>query len=92
MLDILAEAAKTSLGFFWKSGWAFVFGYAVSSMIQAFVPRDRLVAYMGDASPRSVGLARVSGMVALRIVALPEGGIGRNARLGAVHTRSESSP
>ncbi len=30
-------------------------------MIQAFVPRARLAAYMGDASPRSVGLATVFG-------------------------------
>lgn len=61
MLDTLAAAATTSLGFFWKSGWAFVFGYAISGMIQAFVPRARLAAYMGDASPRSVGLATVFG-------------------------------
>lgn len=30
-------------------------------MIQAFVPRDRLVRFMGDASPRSVGLATIFG-------------------------------
>jgi len=32
------ETAKTAVGFFWKSGWAFVLGYFISAMIQAFVP------------------------------------------------------
>ncbi len=51
------EAAKTAVGFFWKAGWAFVLGYAVSAMIQAFVPKRRLTRYMGDAGPRSIALA-----------------------------------
>jgi uncharacterized membrane protein YraQ (UPF0718 family) len=62
--DFLAaygEAALTSLGFFWKSGWAFVFGYVISAMIQAFVPKARLTRYMGDAGFRSVSLATVFG-------------------------------
>ena len=25
------EAAKTAAGFFWKAGWAFVLGYAISA-------------------------------------------------------------
>ncbi|MDZ7689763.1 MAG: hypothetical protein U5K69_01165 [Balneolaceae bacterium] len=33
------KSAKTALGFFWKAGWAFVLGYFVSGMIQAFVPK-----------------------------------------------------
>ncbi|MGD8396824.1 MAG: permease [Candidatus Eiseniibacteriota bacterium] len=55
------EAASTSLGFFWKAGWAFVLGYAISGMIQAFVPKSRLTRHMGDAGPRSVTLATVFG-------------------------------
>lgn len=39
--------AKTALGFFWKAGWAFVLGYFVSGMIQAFVPKEKLTSYMG---------------------------------------------
>ena len=56
-----AEAARTALGFFWKAGWAFVLGYAVSGMIQAFVPKARLTRHMGDPGPRSVSLATVFG-------------------------------
>ncbi|MEQ9398917.1 MAG: permease [Longimicrobiales bacterium] len=59
----LADSARTSLGFFWKSGWAFVLGYGISGMIQAFVPRSRLVRFMGGANPRSVALSTVFGTV-----------------------------
>jgi len=60
-LQLWAEAATTSLGYFWKAGWAFVLGYAVSAMIQAFVPKGRLTPFMGDAGVRSVSLATVFG-------------------------------
>jgi len=38
-----------------------VLGYAVSAMIQAFVPKGRLTPYLGDASPKSVSLATLFG-------------------------------
>jgi len=56
-----SEAALTSLGFFWKAGWAFVLGYSVSAMIQAFVPKSRLTPFMGGADARSVSLASLFG-------------------------------
>jgi uncharacterized protein len=59
--QIYAEAAKTSLGFFWKAGWAFILGYFVSGMIQAFVPKDKLTRHMGAADFHSVSLATVFG-------------------------------
>ncbi|MGK7295645.1 MAG: permease [Candidatus Wenzhouxiangella sp. M2_3B_020] len=55
------QAAKTAAGFFWKSGWAFVLGYSISAMIQAFVPKGQLTKYMGDPDPQSVGLSTVFG-------------------------------
>ena len=55
------EAAKTAVGFFWKAGWAFVLGYAMSGMIQAFVPKEKLTRYMGDANARSISLATAFG-------------------------------
>jgi uncharacterized membrane protein YraQ (UPF0718 family) len=58
---LYGEAAKTTIGFFWKSGWAFVFGYAISAMIQAFVPKDQLTRYMGKPNLQSVSLATVFG-------------------------------
>jgi uncharacterized membrane protein YraQ (UPF0718 family) len=60
---LYGEAAKTSLGFFWKSGWAFVLGYAISGMIQAFVPKRQLTRHMGEANLRSVALATGFGAI-----------------------------
>lgn len=55
------ESAKTALGFFWKSGWAFILGYFVSGMIQAFVPKKELTKYMGDADLKSISLSTFFG-------------------------------
>ena len=62
-LTAIADGARTALGFFWKSGWAFVLGYFISAMIQAFVPKSRLTRHMGDAGPGSVSLATVFGSI-----------------------------
>jgi len=62
-LTAIADGARTALGFFWKSGWAFVLGYFISAMIQAFVPKSRLTRHMGDAGPRSISLATVFGAI-----------------------------
>ena len=59
--QLYGEAAKTAVGFFWKAGWAFVLGYWVSAMIQAFVPKSRLTPYMGKADFKSISLATVFG-------------------------------
>ncbi len=60
-LELYGKATKTALGFFWKAGWAFVLGYWVSGMIQAFVPKGRLTPYMGSGDAKSVSLATVFG-------------------------------
>jgi uncharacterized membrane protein YraQ (UPF0718 family) len=59
----VARGVRTGAGFFWKSGWAFVLGYTVSGMIQAFVPRARLVRLMGGADLRSVSLSTIFGAI-----------------------------
>lgn len=58
---LYGEAAVTALGFFWKAGWAFVLGYWISAMIQAFLPKGRLTPYMGKADLKSVSLATLFG-------------------------------
>jgi len=50
-------------GFFWKSGWAFVLGYGVSAMIQAFVPKGRLTQYMGETNAKSLSLSTLFGTI-----------------------------
>lgn len=63
ILQLYGDAAKTAMGFFWKGGWAFVLGYFISAMIQAFVPKGRLTPYMGDPDVKSVGLATLFGTI-----------------------------
>ncbi|TYP92159.1 hypothetical protein LX73_2409 [Fodinibius salinus] len=60
-LQLYGESAKTALGFFWKSGWAFVLGYFVSGMIQAFVPKKELTKYMGKGDFKSISLSTFFG-------------------------------
>jgi uncharacterized membrane protein YraQ (UPF0718 family) len=60
---LYGEAVKTSVGFFWKSGWAFVLGYFISAMIQAFVPKGKLTPYIGNPRPKSLGLATLFGTI-----------------------------
>jgi len=59
--QLYGDAALTAMGFFWKAGWAFVLGYWVSAMIQAFVPKGRLTPYLGKDDAGSVGLATLFG-------------------------------
>ena len=55
------EAAYTSAGFFWMALWAFILGYAISSLIQVFVTEDRMQKTMGKDSSRSVALGAFFG-------------------------------
>ncbi len=57
------EAAYTSIGFFWMALWAFVLGYAISSLIQVFVSQERMKKLMGDNSLRSVSLGTFFGFI-----------------------------
>lgn len=58
-----AKAAMTSLGFFWMALWAFVLGYAVSSMIQVFVTQERMKKSMGRADSKAVFLGTFFGFI-----------------------------
>jgi len=61
--SLYGEAAKTAFGFFWKAGWAFVLGYFVSAMIQAFVSKRRLTPYMGALDFKSLSLSTLFGAI-----------------------------
>lgn len=58
-----AEAALTTLGFFWIAFWAFCLGYLISSMIQVFVTEQRMQRTMGEAGGRSVALGTFFGFI-----------------------------
>ncbi|QCK15737.1 permease [Mangrovivirga cuniculi] len=61
--SLWGESAKTALGFFWKSGWAFVLGYMISGAIQAFVPKRKLTRHMGEGDAKSVSLSTFFGAI-----------------------------
>ena len=58
-----AEAAYTTVGFFWMALWAFILGYLVSSMIQVFVTEKRMQKIMGKNEGRGVLLGTFFGFV-----------------------------
>lgn len=62
-LNLWGESAKTAVGFFWKSGWAFVLGYMISAMIQTFVPKKKLTKQMGKGNLKSVSLSTLFGSI-----------------------------
>jgi len=62
-LQAWAEAATTTLGFFWMALWAFALGYIVSAMIQVFVTEKRMKQTMGEAGAKSVGLGTFFGFI-----------------------------
>jgi uncharacterized membrane protein YraQ (UPF0718 family)/YHS domain-containing protein len=41
----------------WEVWWALVFGFAISAIVQAWVPRERIQGLMSGSGPRSVGWA-----------------------------------
>lgn len=57
------EAANTSVGFFWMALWAFILGYAISSMIQVFVTEKRMQNTMGGSGSKSVLLGTFFGFI-----------------------------
>lgn len=57
------EAANTSLGFFWMALWAFIIGYAFSSMIQIFVTEKRMQETMGGEGVKPVLLGTFFGFI-----------------------------
>lgn len=57
------EASYTAIGFFWKSVWAFILGYSVSAMIQAFVPKVKLTRHMGKLNLKSVSVSTFFGAI-----------------------------
>jgi uncharacterized membrane protein YraQ (UPF0718 family) len=61
--QIWADAALTTLGYFWVAFWAFGLGYLVSAAIQLFVSRDRMQQAMGDEDLKSMSLAGFFGFV-----------------------------
>ncbi len=57
MLSTVADALKDGLLMAWTVWWALVFGFAISAIVQAWAPRERIERALGGAGARPVALA-----------------------------------
>lgn len=62
-LNNWAEAAYTSVGFFWMAVWAFILGYIISSLIAIFVTEKRMQETMGQNEGKGVLLGTFFGFI-----------------------------
>ncbi len=61
LLSRVGEALLMSAGMFWQVGWSLVLGFLVSAILQAVVPRERIIAALGRAGVREIALATAAG-------------------------------
>ncbi|MEZ4293043.1 MAG: permease [Myxococcota bacterium] len=75
-----AEAAMTSLGFFWTALWAFCLGYLISAMIQVLVTEARMQRTMGRTAHDPSRSRWASGSSGSCAAASPSARAGRSSR------------
>jgi uncharacterized membrane protein YraQ (UPF0718 family)/YHS domain-containing protein len=56
-LDVVWHGLRDSFLMAWEVWWALVLGFAISAIVQAWVPRERIERLMSGSDPRSVGWA-----------------------------------
>jgi hypothetical protein len=57
VLDVLWHGIKDSFLMAWEVWWALVFGFAISAVVQAWVPRERIESALSGSGPKPVSLA-----------------------------------
>jgi hypothetical protein len=57
VLEVLWHGLEDSLLMAWEVWWALVFGFAISAIVQAWVPRERIRSALSGSGPRPVALA-----------------------------------
>ncbi len=57
VFDVLWHGLRDSFLMAWEVWWALVLGFAISAIVQAWVPRDRIEGLMSGSGARSVGWA-----------------------------------
>src|SRR5437588_12310775 len=55
--DVIWHGLRDSFLMAWEVWWALVLGFAISAIVQAWVPRERIQRALGGSGPRSVALA-----------------------------------
>jgi uncharacterized membrane protein YraQ (UPF0718 family) len=61
VLDVIWHGIRDGLLMAYEVWWALVLGFAISAVVQAWVPRARVQASLGGGGPRAVGTATVLG-------------------------------
>src|SRR5438045_3215194 len=80
VLEVIWHGLRDSFVMAWEVWWALVLGFAISGIVQAWVPRARIVRAMSGSGPNAVALAAGPGAVA-RTVDLGVGVVCRRAQL-----------
>jgi uncharacterized membrane protein YraQ (UPF0718 family)/YHS domain-containing protein len=57
VLEVLWHGLKDSFLMAWEVWWALVFGFAISGIVQAWVPRERIEKALSGSGPKPVALA-----------------------------------
>src|ERR1700736_1402487 len=57
VLSKIGDGLSNSFLMAWAVWWALVFGFAISAIVQAWVPRERIQRALGGSGPRPVALA-----------------------------------
>jgi uncharacterized protein len=57
VVDVIWHGLRDSFLMAWEVWWALVLGFAISAIVQAWVPRQRIEALMSGSGPRSIGWA-----------------------------------
>jgi uncharacterized membrane protein YraQ (UPF0718 family)/YHS domain-containing protein len=61
VLEVLWHGVRDALLMLWEVWWALVLGFAISAIVQAWVPRRRIEAALSGSRRRDVGLATALG-------------------------------
>src|SRR5207302_8075402 len=57
VLEVLWHGLRDSFLMAWEVWWALVFGFAISGIVQAWVPRERIEKALSGSGPKPVALA-----------------------------------
>src|SRR6266849_2864557 len=57
VLEVIWHGLKDSFLMAWEVWWALVFGFAISGIVQAWVPRERIEKALSGSGPKPVALA-----------------------------------
>src|SRR6201990_3495820 len=61
VLDVIWHGLRDSLLMAWEVWWALVLGFAISAIVQAWVPRERVERALAGSGARRIGLATALG-------------------------------